>query len=172
MTRRLRSPSSRRCPPRRIELNVVATAVRRLQFVAVLLTSSANDRILKNGTNHEHVLGVNLNKPRGDHEMASVRQLEANRANARKSTGPRTETGKAIARLNALRHGLTSQKRVTLVGESEFDYLRLREKLMFEFDPQTSVQTHLVDQLANHLWRLKRVAPFEAGILNLTRGAV
>ena len=81
--------------------------------------------------------------------MASVRQLEANRANARKSTGPRTETGKAIARLNALRHGLTSQKRVTLAGESEFDYLRLREKLMFEFDPQTSVQTHLVDQLAN-----------------------
>ena len=104
--------------------------------------------------------------------MASVRQLEANRANARKSTGPRTETGKAIARLNALTHGLTSQKRVTLAGESEFDYLRLREKLMFEFDPQTSVQTHLVDQLANHLWRLKRVAPFEAGILNLTRGAV
>ena len=44
-------------------------------------------------------VGGNLNKPRGDHEMASVRQLEANRANARKSTGPRTETGKAIARL-------------------------------------------------------------------------
>ena len=67
---------------------------------------------------------------------------------------------------------MTSEKRVTLAGKSEFDYLRLREKLMFEFDPQTSVQEHIVDQLANHLWRLKRVAPFEAGILNLTRGAV
>ena len=38
--------------------------------------------------------------------MTSPRQLEANRANARASTGPKTQAGRARAALNALRHGL------------------------------------------------------------------
>ena len=37
--------------------------------------------------------------------MATARQIEANRRNARRSTGPRTEAGKARSRLNALKHG-------------------------------------------------------------------
>lgn len=39
--------------------------------------------------------------------MASKRQIEANRANATKSTGPRTSTGKVISSRNAYRHGLS-----------------------------------------------------------------
>jgi len=39
--------------------------------------------------------------------MATEAQTNANRQNSRKSTGPRTEAGKNIARFNALRHGLT-----------------------------------------------------------------
>jgi hypothetical protein len=38
--------------------------------------------------------------------MTSERQLAANRQNALKSTGPRTPAGRAIASLNAARHGL------------------------------------------------------------------
>jgi hypothetical protein len=41
--------------------------------------------------------------------MASDRQISANRANALKSTGPRTDTGKANSAQNALTHGLTAQ---------------------------------------------------------------
>jgi hypothetical protein len=38
--------------------------------------------------------------------LASEKQIAANRRNAAKSTGPRTEKGKACSRMNALRHGL------------------------------------------------------------------
>jgi hypothetical protein len=40
--------------------------------------------------------------------MATPRQIEANRRNARHSTGPRTRAGKDASRLNACKHGLTA----------------------------------------------------------------
>ena len=48
--------------------------------------------------------------------MASEKQLEANLANAQKSTGPRTNAGKARARLNSRKYGLTA-KTLIIVGE-------------------------------------------------------
>ena len=41
--------------------------------------------------------------------MASSRQIAANRANAKRSTGPKTEQGKARSRMNAWKHGLTAE---------------------------------------------------------------
>jgi hypothetical protein len=46
--------------------------------------------------------------------MASTAQLEANRANAQLSTGPRTEAGKARSACNATTHGLTSRVPVAI----------------------------------------------------------
>ena len=37
--------------------------------------------------------------------MATEKQIAANRANAQKSTGPKSEAGRAIAKLNAVKHG-------------------------------------------------------------------
>ena len=48
--------------------------------------------------------------------MTSYRQIEANRRNALKSTGPRTELGKQASRCNAVRHGLTAE---TVIGALE-----------------------------------------------------
>jgi hypothetical protein len=42
--------------------------------------------------------------------MTSYRQIEANRRNALKSTGPKTEAGKQASRRNAVRHGLTARQ--------------------------------------------------------------
>jgi hypothetical protein len=53
--------------------------------------------------------------------MASDRQIAANRANARRSTGPKTNAGKALSRMNALRHGLTAHK-LLVNGESPQDF--------------------------------------------------
>ena len=49
--------------------------------------------------------------------MTTALKIAANRRNAKRSTGPRTEAGKAISRRNALTHGLTSAKLVLIDGE-------------------------------------------------------
>ena len=40
----------------------------------------------------------------------SLKQIEANRQNARKSTGPKTSAGRAASKMNTLKHGVLSQK--------------------------------------------------------------
>ena len=66
--------------------------------------------------------------------MTSEKQIEANRQNARKSTGPRTPEGKAAVRLNALRHGLCSEE-ILLPGEDEEALRELDEYLRAELQP-------------------------------------
>jgi hypothetical protein len=53
--------------------------------------------------------------------MTSFRQIEANRRNARKSTGPKTEAGKQRSRCNAVRHGLTAETVIGLLEDAD-DY--------------------------------------------------
>jgi hypothetical protein len=53
--------------------------------------------------------------------MTSFRQIEANRRNARKSTGPITEEGKQRSRCNAIRHGLTAETVISALEDAE-DY--------------------------------------------------
>jgi hypothetical protein len=53
--------------------------------------------------------------------MTSYKQIEANRRNALRSTGPKTESGKHISRCNALRHGLTAETVIRTLEDVE-DY--------------------------------------------------
>jgi hypothetical protein len=103
--------------------------------------------------------------------MASNKQLEANRANARKSTGPRSQGGKARSRLNSRKHGLTA-KTLIIVGERSDDFDQLRAELMDEHDPQSASECELVERLAGILWRLRRVPFFEAAILTTRQAHV
>ena len=95
--------------------------------------------------------------------MTTQKQLQANRANARKSTGPKTETGKAQSRLNAVKHGLTA--RLIVIGDEDpAEFEELRAGLMEQYDPQLPDERELVEYLAGVLWRLRRIPLFAAGI--------
>src|SRR5271155_983507 len=101
--------------------------------------------------------------------MSSQAQIDANRLNAQKSTGPRTPQGRAAVRLNGVTHGLTAQTLV-LKGESESDFKALFDSLEAEYEPQTPTEESLVAQLAMATWRLRRVYNMEAGYFNARLG--
>jgi hypothetical protein len=103
--------------------------------------------------------------------MTSDKQLHANRANATKSPGPRSQAGKARSRLNSRKHGLTA-KMLIIVGEDADDFDQLRAELMDEHDPQSALECELVERLAGILWRLRRVPFFEAAILDARHAEV
>ena len=94
--------------------------------------------------------------------MATQKQIEANRENARKSTGPRTEAGKAASSANALKHGLTAADSVVLPEEDAENFEQFREGVTADLAPAGALQHALAHRIAVLLWRLDRVARLEA----------
>ena len=97
--------------------------------------------------------------------MATEKQIAANRANASKG-GPKTEEGKKICRLAAVKHGLTCKTLVVLGGESEEEYLTLLSSFTESFKPANSIEQSLIVRLANAHWRSQRKEGVEAGLLD------
>src|ERR1700758_3512749 len=95
--------------------------------------------------------------------MTSFRQIEANRRNARLSTGPVTEEGKRKSRQNAIRHGLTAETVIDALEDAE-DYAAFEMAVAADYDAQSAVERELVLRLASLLWRLRRATAIEAGL--------
>jgi len=100
--------------------------------------------------------------------MLSDRQLEANKTNAQKSTGPQTPEGRAAVRLNGVTHGLTARTLV-LKDESLTDFETLFADVQAEHQPATPTEEALVCQIAMAIWRLRRSYHMEAGFLTVRR---
>src|SRR6266567_305932 len=98
--------------------------------------------------------------------MTSPRQIEANRHNALKSTGPKTENGKQRSRRNALRHGFTAETIIEPL-ESPDEYRAFEDAIVSEYLPQTPVEQELVHRLASLFWRLRRATSIETGLLQM-----
>ena len=98
--------------------------------------------------------------------MTSFRQIDANRRNALKSTGPTTDAGKQHSRRNAVRHGLTAETVITTL-EDEEDYKAFELSVTSGFDAPTAVERELVLRLASLLWRLRRATAIDTGLLQL-----
>jgi hypothetical protein len=98
--------------------------------------------------------------------MSSLKQIEANRRNALKSTGPRSESGKHASRRNALRHGFTAETIPEPLEDPEA-YRAFEAAIVAEYLPQTPVERELVHRLASLLWRLRRATSIETGLFRM-----
>ncbi len=91
----------------------------------------------------------------------SPAKIEANRANAAHSTGPRTEQGKAHSAQNATSHGLTAAFPLILAGEqAEFD--ALHEGLALSIQPEGTLEHVYFSRLVHAAWNLRRCDVLEA----------
>src|SRR6266550_4243543 len=96
--------------------------------------------------------------------MTSFGQIEANRRNAIRSTGPNTEEGKGRSRRNAIRHGLCAETVIEIVEDVE-DYRGFEAAVIADYDARSAVERELVLRLASLLWRIRRATSIETGAL-------
>ena len=95
--------------------------------------------------------------------MSTKAQRRANKRNAQKSTGPKTDQGKQTCAQNALKHGLRSQHPV-IPGEDPGEYQHKLDQLRADIQPVNSLEDSLVEQIADTDWRLKRLSRIEAAV--------
>jgi hypothetical protein len=98
--------------------------------------------------------------------MTSSRQIDANRRNAKLSTGPVTDEGKQHSRRNAIRHGLTAETVIGALEDAE-DYAAFEMAVTADFDATSAVERELVLRLASLLWRLRRATAIESGLFRI-----
>jgi hypothetical protein len=98
--------------------------------------------------------------------MATEKQLEANRRNAQKSTGPRTIEGKSNSSRNNLRHGLTGQISL-LPTEDREAHDTFCNELIESFNPETPMERQLANSVAEDSWRLNRARAIENNMFAL-----
>lgn len=100
---------------------------------------------------------------------ATKKQLAANRRNCKKSTGPKTDAGKAAVSQNGIKHGLYSGNVIINsqhLQESQADYDALVAALVTELRPEGLLQNLLVRKIANCFWRYRRVINAETARIN------
>jgi hypothetical protein len=96
-------------------------------------------------------------------KIVSDNKVRANRENAKKSTGPKTLSGKEKVSGNALTHGLTAEKHV-IIGESIEEFNTFKESMLKVYEPIGVYQEEIFIKLVELLWRLRRVGLIETGI--------
>jgi hypothetical protein len=95
--------------------------------------------------------------------MATEAQINANRRNAKQSTGPRTAVGKERSSRNALRHGLLADESV-LPDEDGEEFDALAARIRQDLRPQGELEEFLCQRVINTTWRLIRAARIETGL--------
>jgi hypothetical protein len=95
--------------------------------------------------------------------MATQAQIDANRLNALKSTGPATPEGRQAVRFNALKTGIDATQ-VIIPGESSEEFEQFAAALRHTWDPADLAESAFVDRLIHNSWRLDRLRIAEAQI--------
>ena len=97
--------------------------------------------------------------------MSTQKQIDASRANGRRSKGPITEQGKFNSAGNSYRHGLLALS-IVLKGEHQDRFLFHLNQLMEEHQPATHTEVVLVERLASSAWRLYRIGDMQKAALD------
>ena len=96
--------------------------------------------------------------------MSTTEQIRANRENAKKSTGPKTDSGKTRSSQNALKHGLLANDAV-LPGEDPADFDRHLSSFEDTYLPRNRVEKEIVRQIADVSWRMQRLSRIETAVI-------
>ena len=97
--------------------------------------------------------------------VSSVKRILANRRNAQKSTGPKSQAGKDKVRFNACTHGLTAQ--TTLLPSDDFEaYHNFHAQALAELQPVGWLETQLAARLISLSWKLNRCDTWDHGFLS------
>ena len=97
--------------------------------------------------------------------MTTQAQLDANRQNAQKSTGPKTPDGKDKVAKNALKHGLLA-RRFFIGPEQQDAFNKFRSDVRNDLNPVGPVQSVLADRIADLAWRLTQCHDTHTCVLN------
>ena len=103
--------------------------------------------------------------------MPTEAQTNANRENAQKSTGPTSESGKARVSLNAVKTGLTARI-MLLSAEDAPIYQKHLDRFFTKYSAANDDERDLVQTIADTEWRLRQIAPLEAGIYSTRRAQI
>jgi hypothetical protein len=95
--------------------------------------------------------------------MATAAQILANRANAQKSTGPRTVEGRTASSLNALKHGADAAS-VIIPGEDPAEYDRIVAEYHRDLQPQCALEELQVNIIIHSDWQRRRLQRIEANL--------
>jgi len=96
--------------------------------------------------------------------MSTQEQINANRQNAQKSTGPKTDEGKAAVSQNAVKHGLFAES--VIEGENEADYEAFHDEMLAELAPVGSVESMLAERVISLWWRLRRAERMQNQVID------
>src|SRR5438445_6441500 len=97
--------------------------------------------------------------------MPTEAQINANRRNAQKSTGPKTPEGKARSSLNALKSGIDAWSHI-IPGEDPAELEALTAAFHQHYQPSDPIQLSLVDTLVSTEWIQRRLRRIEAQLWN------
>ena len=95
--------------------------------------------------------------------MSTPAQISANIANAKLSSGPRTDTGKATSAKNGITLGLFTSGDFVRPSEREA-YASLQAQLNLELAPVGVLETTLVEEIRRATWKLRRCGEVEANL--------
>jgi hypothetical protein len=91
-------------------------------------------------------------------KTVSTKVIEANRENAKRSTGPRGKLGKLAIRNNAVKHGLLTSRVIFQNEEEETEFKTLVDDLDDELKPKGKLEGLLVEEIAAGWWKLRTAA--------------